>query len=193
MTLLSALTPHPPTLTGRRTGGEPTLWGGDGPGFEDALDLVNPLQHIPVVSTLYRKATGDDVSAGVSMVGGALLGGLPGLALAAGDALFQAATGQSAEDAALDMVTDKLPDPFGGEPSLREAFRRPGAVPLTPDAGEALFAMALSGAPAPAEAKDDPTPVFLDLGPFRAASAEKQTEARHTRLEDELADTALRM
>ena len=31
----------------------------DGLSFKDFLDILNPLQHIPLVNTIYRKATGD--------------------------------------------------------------------------------------------------------------------------------------
>ena len=32
--------------------------------FSDVLDIVNPLQHMPVVSTVYRMITGDHISMG---------------------------------------------------------------------------------------------------------------------------------
>lgn len=43
--------------------------------FWDFLDLVNPLQHIPVVSTLYREITGDKISAPMRTLGGLLFAG----------------------------------------------------------------------------------------------------------------------
>lgn len=51
--------------------------------FGDALDLVNPLQHLPLVSTLYRKITGDVISPAMELAGGALFGGPIGAGLAA--------------------------------------------------------------------------------------------------------------
>ena len=36
------------------------FWGDDGFSFGDILDLINPLQHIPIVGTIYRAVTGDD-------------------------------------------------------------------------------------------------------------------------------------
>ncbi|MBK8909318.1 MAG: hypothetical protein IPM60_16025 [Rhodospirillales bacterium] len=53
-------------------------FGEDGPTFFDVLDIVNPLQHIPVVSTLYRELTGDQIDPVPRMAGGALFGGLIG-------------------------------------------------------------------------------------------------------------------
>ena len=35
------------------------FWAGNGFSFHDLLDTINPLQHLPVVSTIYRAITGD--------------------------------------------------------------------------------------------------------------------------------------
>lgn len=43
--------------------------------FEDFLDVINPLQHLPVVSTLYRALSGDEISPGARFAGGLLYGG----------------------------------------------------------------------------------------------------------------------
>lgn len=63
--------------------------------FGDFLDLINPLQHLPVVSQLYQNATGDTISPVAKMVGGVLLGGPIGFAVAGINAVFEEATGQS--------------------------------------------------------------------------------------------------
>lgn len=44
-------------------------------GFGDFVDMVNPLQHIPLVGTLYRHVTGDTISPAARMMGGTLYGG----------------------------------------------------------------------------------------------------------------------
>ena len=44
-------------------------------GFSDILDIVNPLQHIPLVSNLYQSATGDTMGAIAQIVGGGVFGG----------------------------------------------------------------------------------------------------------------------
>lgn len=43
--------------------------------FSDLLDIINPLQHIPGVSTAYRELTGDTISQGATIAGGTLFGG----------------------------------------------------------------------------------------------------------------------
>lgn len=51
--------------------------------FGDVLDLVNPLQHLPVVATVYRRLTGDVIAPAMALAGGALFGGPIGAGLAA--------------------------------------------------------------------------------------------------------------
>ena len=69
------------------------FWGADGFTFGDLLDLINPLQHVPIVSTLYRSATGDDISPGASIAGGGLFGGVFGLVSAVVNVMLKEATG----------------------------------------------------------------------------------------------------
>lgn len=47
-------------------------------GFDDLLDMLNPLQHIPVVNHLYRKSTGDEIKPIGQIIGGAVYGGAAG-------------------------------------------------------------------------------------------------------------------
>jgi hypothetical protein len=62
----------------------PPFWGEDGFTFDDIVDLVNPLHHIPLVGSLYRSLTGDQIAAGPRIMGGALFAGGPvGAAIAA--------------------------------------------------------------------------------------------------------------
>lgn len=49
-------------------------------GFADLLDMVNPLQHIPVVGTLYREMTGDTIRPIGQIIGGGIFGGPLGAA-----------------------------------------------------------------------------------------------------------------
>ncbi len=62
-------------------------------GFEDMLDIINPLHHIPVVSTLYQDLTGDTISAPAKIVGGGLFGGVTGLAGSLVDAVIEEVSG----------------------------------------------------------------------------------------------------
>ena len=59
------------------------LFGDDGFNFRDVLDLVNPLQHIPIIGNIYRSLTGDLAAPAIRVAGGALFGGALGAAFAA--------------------------------------------------------------------------------------------------------------
>ncbi len=50
-------------------------FGEDGLTFRDLIDIVNPLQHIPLLGTVYRKLTGDSIDPAIRVAGGALFGG----------------------------------------------------------------------------------------------------------------------
>jgi hypothetical protein len=69
--------------------------------FSELLDIINPLQHLPVIGTIYRAITGDKVDAFAKVAGDALYGGVWGAATAAADVAFEAITGKSAEDTVL--------------------------------------------------------------------------------------------
>lgn len=71
--------------------------------FETLVDAVNPLQHIPGVSTLYRAASGDNISSFSRILGGTLIGGPMGFAVSAVNALLQEATGSDAGEHLLAM------------------------------------------------------------------------------------------
>jgi len=43
--------------------------------FWDVLDIINPLQHIPVLSNIYREISGDIISPVAKIVGSTLFGG----------------------------------------------------------------------------------------------------------------------
>ena len=66
--------PTPPAAATQATGGASRYgFGDDGFTFGDFLDIVNPLQHIPIVGTIYRAITGDTMEAGSEIAGGRLV------------------------------------------------------------------------------------------------------------------------
>ena len=72
--------------------------------FWDLLDIVNPLQHIPIISSIYRRITGDEISQHARIIGATLYGGPAGFVLDANMALAEEATGQSIGDAVANAV-----------------------------------------------------------------------------------------
>ncbi len=86
------------------TGTEVWLFGEDGFGFDDLVDIVNPLQHIPVVSSLYRWITGDEIAPAASIAGGAVFGGPLGAASAVAGVAIEEATGRDLGEHAIAMM-----------------------------------------------------------------------------------------
>jgi endonuclease YncB( thermonuclease family) len=75
--------------------------------FGDFLDIINPLQHIPVVGTLYRWATGDTIKTPEKIAGDTLYGGPMGALSSVADTLFEQATGKNFGDTVLSLFTGK--------------------------------------------------------------------------------------
>lgn len=146
-TRLAAQAVSPPTAQRKSNEPEETLADKMSVGFDDLLDVVNPLQQLPVVSSVYREATGESISIPARLAGGFLFGGLPGLIGSAAMVAFEEITGDSVlghigsllEDgtdaAAEGAPAGTLPwmaggDGNGGDPalpspqSLAEALRR---------------------------------------------------------------------
>lgn len=82
----------------------------DGFDFWDFLDIINPLQHIPVVSSIYRAVTGDEIGPAARLIGGGLYGlgllggGWIGLASTAINTAVEEATGDDIPGHLLAMV-----------------------------------------------------------------------------------------
>jgi hypothetical protein len=49
-----------------------SLWQNSEMGFGDFIDIINPLQHIPIVETIYRNKTGATIGLASRVLGGAL-------------------------------------------------------------------------------------------------------------------------
>ncbi len=90
-----------------RPGLEP--FGRDGLTFFDVLDVINPLQHIPVVSTIYRELTGDGIDPVPRIAGGALFGGVIGAVSSLVNVIVEALTGRDIGDHVLAALTEEAP------------------------------------------------------------------------------------
>ena len=81
------------------------FWGEDGFTFGDFLDTINPLQHLPIVGTVYRALTGDELAPGARLAGGALFGGPIGAAAAMANLAVEEIAGQDIGATVLAAVT----------------------------------------------------------------------------------------
>jgi hypothetical protein len=69
--------------------------------FHHLLDVINPLQHLPVIGTIYRALTGEHLDPIEKIAGDTLYGGLWGAVSSIADVAFESITGKSFEDTAL--------------------------------------------------------------------------------------------
>lgn len=114
------------------------------PTFHDLLDAINPLQHIPVVSWIYREVTGDTISAQARIVGDTLYGGVTGLVSGMFNALLEKNTGKD--------VGGQIMALFDGGSKAPPATNVAAAAP----SGTATAATAAAAAPSPAAAAAAP-------------------------------------
>ena len=105
--------------------------------FDNLLDIVNPLQHIPGVSTIYRAITGDEIAAPARLIGSALFGGPVGFASAAANMMLEEATGGNLASHALAFVGG-----LGDAPEV-------AAAAFMPPVPQAAIDLAAAAAPAP--------------------------------------------
>jgi hypothetical protein len=114
--------------------------------FDDLLDIVNPLQHLPVIGTLYRAITGDTMGTVEKIAGDALYGGLWGAVGAVAETAFAAVTGKDFGSTVLAFAEDTLG--FGHpDAPVRMAAQTPPApapVPVATSDGVLAFGNALS-------------------------------------------------
>ncbi len=95
------------------------IFGDDGFTFLDFIDIINPLQHIPVVGILYREMTDDTLDPASRVIGGTLFLGPLGTVSALANVLVDDATGKDMgehvmaffEDAVLDQPEISGPGP----------------------------------------------------------------------------------
>jgi hypothetical protein len=94
--MVSSPSPAPGTLTPTATADQS---GSQHEGFfHHLLDVINPLQHLPVIGTIYRAITGEHLGAVERIAGDTLYGGLWGAVSSVADVAFEGVTGKSVED-----------------------------------------------------------------------------------------------
>lgn len=142
----------------------------DGPDFYDFLDIINPLQHIPGVSSIYRELTGDEIKPEFKLAGGGLFGGPIGFVLSAVDAIVAKETGKDVGETVLAL--------FDGDATANTkaqlAAAQPGApLPAAQKLVEANLARQVEQAESPTAASIvAPLPSSVPFPP--AASAPQQ-------------------
>ena len=144
--------------------------------FGDLLDVLNPLQHLPVVGTLYRALTGDTMTDTARMAGGALYGGPFGLVSALANVVVEHETGHDIGDTALAWLNEAPDTAVGSETMVAAAPAEP-TLPTAPEPSK--------------PAVDDPNRVVVASFTPRSAqqaSTEKAAVPATTQFEGRTAD-----
>ncbi len=84
-------------------------FGDDGFTFMDFLDIINPMQHLPIISNLYRNWSGDTIDPIPRIGGGALFGGPIGAIASLINVIINETTGKDAGDHFLAFLEDEEP------------------------------------------------------------------------------------
>jgi hypothetical protein len=168
------------------------LWGKDGLTFGSLLRSLNPLQHIPVISTIYQSVTGDSIGAVARVIGATLIGGPIGAVTSLANALFEAGTGKDVGGHVMATLfgDDKAPAaaPLNG-PAIAAATSSPlpsGAAPVNGLPWLAVAPSSPASAPTPnaslvarSAGSSSSTPSTLvggesDVGPAQIAASSRR-------------------
>jgi hypothetical protein len=105
-------------------------------GFGDVLEAINPLQHLPVIGSIYRSVTGATIEPAARVVGGLLFGGMFGAAGAVVNSIVEGISGKDVGEHVIAMVS-----PGSTAPVPPPSILPQGDDPLLPaSSGELHFA-----------------------------------------------------
>lgn len=113
----------------------------DGFSFGDVIDMINPLQHLPVIGMIYRELTGDTIKSFSSIIGGTIFGGPVGAVSSTVNAIVKDRTGRDIAENALAAVGFDVGTPQDARPEIvyetaaqsYDAARRNFAAKTVPD------------------------------------------------------------
>jgi hypothetical protein len=108
--------------------------------FHDVLDAINPLQHLPVIGTLYRSLTGEQIKPFPKAAGDLLYGGPLGFVSSIADTVFEKVTGKDFGSTVLDTIKEA----FTGDDDTKDVASNdaPAAADAAPPAAPVQVASA---------------------------------------------------
>ena len=133
-------------------------FGKEGFSFFDLVDVINPLQHIPLIGTAYRELTGDTLDPLPRIAGSTLFFGPVGAAFAGANVMLEEMSGQDAGEHIMTALG------VGGE-SVRTAA---ASAPAVPDHGVSVIATKPAAAGTDAEIAALPGTPAGDMDPVSA-------------------------
>jgi hypothetical protein len=98
-----------------------TLWEKETFAFRDFIDILNPLQHIPIVATVYRNLTDDKIGVAPRVIGGALWGRIGGFVGGVVNAVMDWFTGKDVGDHVYAALFGNPKEPVSGTMVARAA------------------------------------------------------------------------
>jgi hypothetical protein len=116
--------------------------------WDNMLDIVNPLQHLPVVGTIYRSITGDKMGDFEKVAGDTLYGGPLGFVSSLADLGFEKITGKDFGDTVMGFVGLDHDDNASSNTVLTSNTPKPAATNAAV-AMDTSPSMRATGAPAP--------------------------------------------
>ena len=120
-----------------------SFFGDDGMSFWDFVDIVNPLQHLPLISTVYRDMTGDEIDPGARLAGGTLYGGPIGLAASTFNVVLEHNTGKDAGEHVMAWFDGEEQDVPNDQTQIAQNGASPivsGFAPIIPESEAEAFA-----------------------------------------------------
>ncbi len=103
-------------------------------GFEDLIDIVNPLHHIPLVNIVYQNLSGDTIKPAGRIIGGAVFGGFVGAAAGIANVIVEEETGKDMAGNVVAMVRDgELPKARPGSLSPEEQLNQAAHIAFNDD------------------------------------------------------------
>jgi hypothetical protein len=136
--------------------------------FHHLWNVVNPLQHVPVIGTIYRAITGEHLDAVEKIAGDTLYGGLWGAVSSVADVAFEGLTGKSFEDTALAL--------FSSDSGKKVAINKVVAPTITADIP--LLSAELPALPsAPGVAANWPAANAIDVAALTNALSSKGVDS----------------
>lgn len=152
----------------------PSLWSHGSFSFKDLLDIINPLQHIPIVDSIYRYLTGDEPSGGARIVGDAIYGGPIGLGVGVVSTMLTNSKGQGlGEQLLADIFGPSGSSATVGKPKEMADASKAKLLQLAADRAEAAPAQPVDPTRLAATLFHSPAPI----SPAPAASTSSVSDA----------------
>ena len=149
--------------------------------FSTLLDIINPLQHIPLVSNLYRELTGDEIEPAARLIGGAVFGGPIGFASATANVLIEQASGDDVLGHAMALFSgdgENVTSPDGADLLARAPIDpEPEPVPQLVSAPRTNIADIIWSAPRTLPARAEVNIVQLNQIVMADSSADESVES----------------